>query len=150
MTAHRWKHLNHLQVGKYAEHLVKMELTRLGCDVYSAEVDDKGIDFVLRTCTRRYLDVQVKALRGLGYTYLKKHGQELRPDLLVALVLLREEEAPAVFLIPSTELNRRDALFGGSDFVGKKSRPEWGIRVSKKSLPLLEPFRLDAVQESLR
>jgi len=35
-------------VGRYAEYYVKMEFTLHGFDVYSAaEVDDKGIDFVI-------------------------------------------------------------------------------------------------------
>jgi len=38
-----WSKLNHLQLGKYAEYLVKMEFTRYGFDVYATEVDDKGI-----------------------------------------------------------------------------------------------------------
>ncbi len=43
-----WGKLNHLQLGRYAEYFVKMEFTRHGFDVYSAEVDDKGIDLVVR------------------------------------------------------------------------------------------------------
>ena len=45
---HRWSELSRLQLGRYAEYFVKMEFTLHGFDVYSAEVDDKGIDFVIR------------------------------------------------------------------------------------------------------
>ena len=48
----KWSNLNHLQLGKYSEYLVIMEFTRYGFDVYSAEVDDKGIDFVVRKMVR--------------------------------------------------------------------------------------------------
>jgi len=41
----RWSKLSTLQLGRYAEYFVKMEFTLHGFDVYSAEVDDKGIDF---------------------------------------------------------------------------------------------------------
>lgn len=47
--AYDWGKLNHLQLGRYAEYFVKMEFTRHGFDVYSAEVDGKGIDLVVRT-----------------------------------------------------------------------------------------------------
>lgn len=44
---HNWTRLNRLQLGKYAEYLVKMEFVLCGCDVFSSEVDDHGIDFVI-------------------------------------------------------------------------------------------------------
>ena len=60
---YKWSKLKPLQVGKYGEYLVKMEFTSLGYDVYTAEVDNKGIDFVIRTSKDNYYDVQVKAVR---------------------------------------------------------------------------------------
>ena len=69
---YKWSELNHLQVGKYGEYLVKMEFTSLGYDVYSAEVDNKGIDFVVRTRKGRYYDIQVKSVRGFNYIFFPK------------------------------------------------------------------------------
>jgi hypothetical protein len=43
-----WADLNHLQTGRYGEYFAKMAFARAGFDVFSPEVDDKGIDFVLR------------------------------------------------------------------------------------------------------
>jgi hypothetical protein len=51
-----WSKLNRIKLGKYAEYLVKTEFLKHGIDVYSAEVDDKGIDPVLRRDSRRYYD----------------------------------------------------------------------------------------------
>ena len=70
-----WGKLNHMQLGRYAEYFVRMEFTRHGFDVYAAEVDDKGIDFIVRKEHRpggteveyRYCDVQVKSVRRLNY-----------------------------------------------------------------------------------
>jgi hypothetical protein len=53
---YRWSSLSHLQVGRYAEYFIKMEFTLHGFDVYSAEVDDKGIDFVVRASELQYFD----------------------------------------------------------------------------------------------
>jgi hypothetical protein len=39
-----------------------MEATRLGYDMYTAEVDDKGIDFVMRKGDAPFVEVQVKAV----------------------------------------------------------------------------------------
>jgi hypothetical protein len=40
-----------------------MELALAGFDLYTPEVDDKGIDFVIRRGEDRYHDVQVKSVR---------------------------------------------------------------------------------------
>ena len=67
-----WKHLNHLQIGKYAEYLVKMALVSHGFDVYSSEVDDRGIDFIVKKDQTTYFDIQVKSIRGKNYIFFPK------------------------------------------------------------------------------
>ncbi len=47
MEKYIWSSLNALQIGKYAEYYAKMEFTLYGFDVFTSEVDDKGIDFFL-------------------------------------------------------------------------------------------------------
>lgn len=64
-VGHYWDKLNSLKVGRYAEYLIKMELTAQGCDVYTSEVDDRGIDFVIRKDYWHYYDIQVKSFRIL-------------------------------------------------------------------------------------
>jgi len=44
MERYDWSCLNALQLGQYAEYLVKIEFTLFGFGVYTAEVDDRGID----------------------------------------------------------------------------------------------------------
>jgi hypothetical protein len=51
------------ELGKYAECLAKMECVLCGCDVFTSEVDDHGIDFVIRTRQGNHYDVQVKSFR---------------------------------------------------------------------------------------
>ena len=48
MVKSKWKDLSPLQIGKYSEYLAKMEFILYGFDVYSPELDDKGIDFIVR------------------------------------------------------------------------------------------------------
>ncbi len=111
-----WGSLNKLQIGKYAEYIVKMEFTRLGLDVYSAEVDDKGIDFVVRAGADRYFDVQVKSVRNWGLITLPRaKGFERRRNLLLAVVVYVDHRAPEIFLVPSMKFpskpNQGDLLF---------------------------------------
>ena len=66
-----------------------MALVRAGFDVFSPEVDDKGIDFVLRIDSDppRYHDVQVKTVRSRStYVFMKKEKFLLSPNLLLAVI----------------------------------------------------------------
>lgn len=78
--AREWSRLNHMQLGRYAEYLVMMEFTASGFDVYRAEVDDKGIDFVIRQGPDTFYDVQVKSVRRLNYVFMRKSKFQLRPN----------------------------------------------------------------------
>lgn len=79
--------LNKVQIGRYAETLTKMEFMRLGLEVYSSEVDDRGIDFVVGR-DNNYYAIQVKSSRKLNYIYLKKDKFQPRENLLAAIVFL--------------------------------------------------------------
>jgi hypothetical protein len=147
--ANKWDHLNHLQLGKYAEYFVKMEFTLAGFDVYSAEVDDKGIDFVVRKDETAYYDVQVKSARGANYIFIQKDKFNLRKNLLASVVLFEESKTPKIYLIPSSEWSNPNSLLVSRDYEGKKSKPEWGLNISKKNLDLLSKFEFENVIDTL-
>lgn len=146
-----WSCLNHLQVGRYAEYFVKMEFTLLGFDVYASEVDDKGIDLVIRQDLDRYYDIQVKAVRSPTSTYIfmRKSVFALRETLLLAVVLLEEKKTPRLYLIPSAAWLEPNALLVSHDYVGKKSEPEWGLNLSTRNLPLLEGYEFEKIASGL-
>ncbi|MCH7483680.1 MAG: DUF4365 domain-containing protein [Chloroflexi bacterium] len=148
MPDHSWERLNPLQVGRYAEYLVKMEFTRLGFSVFGAEVDDRGIDMVVRTDAAQYFDVQVKSSRKLSYIFLSKDKFEIAKNVLAAIVIFFEGEPPRLFLIPSTAWKNPDALLRDRDYgSGRKSKPEWGINVSRRNLPLLDRFAFEKIAQ---
>ncbi len=132
MNRFEWSKLNHLQLGRYAEYFVKMEFTSAGFDVYTSEVDDRGIDFVIRKDESIYYDVQVKSVRGLDYIFFQK-----------------DKFKPRIYLIPSTVWLNLNNLFVSKDYLGKKSKPEWGLNLSKMNLPLLEQYEFDKVAQEL-
>ena len=43
MGRYSWDRLNHLQVGRFAEYYVQMEFALYGFEVYTTEVDDRGV-----------------------------------------------------------------------------------------------------------
>lgn len=143
MNKYDWSRLNHLQVGKYAEYLAKMEFTLHGFDVYTTEVDNRGIDFLVRKDHATYYDIQVKSIRKSGYIFFPKSTFTLRPNLLAAIVLFLPLKIPQLYLIPSTAWLSPNPLLVGHDYEGKKSPPEWGINLSSRHIHLLEPFAFD-------
>ena len=58
MMRYNWKKLNRQQVGTFSEYFVKMELTMYGFQVYTTEIDDRGIDFVTRHRKGPFLSIQ--------------------------------------------------------------------------------------------
>ncbi len=140
LRRYNWATLNKQQVGAYAEYFVKMELTMYGFEVYSTEVDDHGIDFVARRGTGPFIEVQVKSLRSAGYVFMEKGKFQLAKNLYLAFGLLSDGHPPELYLIPSTTWNTPSGVFVSRDYVGKKSKPEWGLNVSKKSKTALQPY----------
>jgi hypothetical protein len=135
-----WARLTTLQVGKYAEYYAKMEFTLWGFDVFSAEVDEHGIDFVVRKHPGPTYDIQVKSARDFNYVFIHKHKFQPRTELLAALVLYRQMEPPSLYLIPSIAWLSPGKLLVSRDYEGKKSLPEWGVNLSRENMPILEEF----------
>ena len=157
MERYKWSRLSPLQLGRYAEYLVKMEFTLHGFDVYTAEVDDKGIDFVIRKEHKQvgeepkysYYDVQVKSIRGMYYIFLPKERFTLRDNLLAAIGLFEDGDLPRLYLIPATAWHQPNALFVDRDYEGLKSKPEYGLNISERNLLLLERYKFENQVEHL-
>jgi hypothetical protein len=144
-----WSRLTHLQIGRYAEYWFKMHLVVQGLDVFSSEVDDRGIDFVVRQGPGHYWDVQVKSARNAGYVFLRKDRTQIRDGLLLALALFEDGKPPDAYLIPLTRWREPGGIFVDRDYAGLRSAPEYGVMLSRKGRDQLEPFRLDAMAERL-
>jgi hypothetical protein len=135
--------LSRQQSGAYAEYFVKMEFTMFGFQVYETEVDDRGIDFIVRLESGPFIEIQVKSLRGLGYAFAQKDKFKIRESLYMSFVMLKEGEAPILYLIPSTAWLDPNELFVSRNYEGKKSKPEWGLNISQRNMPLLEKFTFE-------
>jgi len=149
LARYDWHRLTSLQLSKYAEHLFKMEFILLGCDVFTAEVDDHGLDFVVRKDETTYYDVQVKSVNKARYIFFPKSEFSLRANLLAAVVLFFNREVPKLYLMPATAWLHPNALLVSHDYIGKKGPPEWGLNLSLKNLPLLAEFAFDKTIQGL-
>jgi hypothetical protein len=120
-----------------------MEFTLFGFDVYTVEVDNRGIDFVIRKDEDRYYDVQVKSVRGFNYIFLPKSTFPCRENMLAAIAVFLTGALPELYLIPATTWRETNSLFVSRDYEGLKSKPEWGLNLSMKNKPLLVPFEFE-------
>ena len=91
----------------------------------------------------------MKSVRGLSYDFLPKDRFPLRPDGLAAVVILIEDRSPDLYLIPAPARETASALLVSRDYEGKQSKPEWGLSLSARNLPLLAPFAFDSLVGSL-
>ncbi len=140
---YNWESLNKQQVGAFSEYFVKMEFTMYGFQVYSTEVDDRGIDFVTRFENNSFFTIQVKSIRTTkkaSYVFMQKDKFKLSSDLYLVLVILDEKQAPRIYIIPSTEWQKPNALLVDRDYEEKKSKPEYGLNLSKKNMQMLNQY----------
>ena len=149
-----WEKLNHLQVGRCAEYLVRMSFAVYGFEVYSPEVDDHGIDLIVRRSNGPFLEVQVKSVRGFQYVFFPKSNFQKKENLIGAVVLFPKAQdsklsEPKLFLIPSLEWENKNALLSERNYPGLKSKPEYGVNISKKNMGLLERYEFKSMVDRL-
>ena len=142
-----YSHLNHLQIGRIGEYWVKIWLTLLGFDAYTNDVDDKGIDFVIRLNEEKHVDIQVKTMRGdSSYVFVNKQSWKsgLRRNLFLALVILKNNTSPTIYFIPAIDWLKPNDLLRDHDYSkeGQTSKPDWGINVSRKNMEILKQYDL--------
>jgi hypothetical protein len=138
-----WTKLNPLQLGRYAEYFAKMEFASYGVEVYTSEVDDHGVDFIVKNKRKRFCEIQVKSLRGMGYVFVPKSKFDINDkNLYLNLLIFNTGQLPDVFLIPAAVWEKPNDVFVDRDYdkEGQTSKPEYGINISQKNYWALECF----------
>ena len=149
-----WSELSPLQLGRYAEYYAKMEFASYGYEVYTSEVDDHGVDFVVKAPGKAtFFEVQVKSVRDYGYVFIAKSKMpELTPQRLVCHMHFIDGQLPDVFIIPAIAWKNPNPVLveRNYDKPGQTSKPEWGINLSKKNYHILDQFKADAKLKEMR
>ena len=136
MPKMKWSELSKMQLGRFAEHYATMEFVSYGYDVYSAEVDDKGIDFIIKINTE-YYEVQVKSARNFNYTCVMKDKMDIEDKYrLVCLLHFIDDNLPEVYVIPANAWQTPNPLL-------RDNRYEWGINIVKKNMEILENYKIE-------
>lgn len=143
--------LTRQKLGTFGEYYAKMILASYGMSIYTAEVDDHGIDFVAET-KRVFLKFQVKTIRqGTDYVFMKARNFDIEDEsLYLFLIVLTDGEHPAMYVIPASSWNDSEkSVFVYHDYEGKKSESEYGLNLSKKNMPQLEVFTVGNFVDSV-
>ncbi len=82
-----------------------MEFTKAGFDVYTSEVDNKGIDFIIRKNETEYFDIQNKSIRfpRTNYIFMQKNKFIPKINLLLSLTIFEEKKELMILIIPSLD-----------------------------------------------
>lgn len=148
MPNNNWSTLNRLQLGRYAEYIAKMEFASYGLEVFTSEVDDRGIDFIVKDKTGRFLEIQVKSKSVKGYVYAEKVKFNIENrSLFMVLIIFNEGMIPELFLIPAEIWKHPNEVLVDRKYnkPGQKSKPEYGINISKKHFDILRKFEFSKV-----
>jgi hypothetical protein len=92
----------------------------------------------------------VKSIREKGYVFMQKDKFDLSSDLYLALVIFNEKSEPSLYLIPSEDWREPNDLLVNRDYIGKKSKPEWGLKLSMKNQGMLEKYSLSKMASKLK
>lgn len=139
------KELTKQKLGTFGEYYAKMTLASYGMSIYTSEVDDHGIDFVAETKSG-FLKFQVKTIRnGTNYVFmLEEYFNTADKSLFLFLSILFDGEHPISYIIPATAWETdKSGIFVHHTYEGKKSKPEYGINLSKKNMFFLENYKLE-------
>lgn len=146
MPNKEWNMLNNLQLGRYAEYFAKMEFASYGLEVYTSEVDDHGIDFIVKDKKGRFCEIQVKSKTNNGYVFMQKNKFDIdNKNFYLTLLVFKTGKLPDIFLIPSETWKEPNGVFVDRKYnkPGQKSKPEYGINISQVKYDILEMFKFE-------
>ena len=149
-----WQSMSTVKVGRYGKYLAKQKLARLGLDVFPDGLPGHDADVVVRSRDGgRLFDIQVRTLRRwTSYFFITEDEFPHGANAYLALVVLPEESEPKYCLLPQSAWSEGHPKYlVHYDYVGRTSRPEYGIRMSGKVMQeLLQHYGMDSVAASLK
>ncbi len=144
-----WSKLTPQQLGAYGENYAKMTFLSYGMDIYPPVVDDHAVDLVVKGKNHCFYEIQIKSLYKGKYSFIKKSmmldetTRKVKNNYFVFLIHFIQNEEPETYLIPGSAWNNPDGvLLVSRDYPNGKSKPEFGINITNKSMPLLQQYKV--------
>ena len=133
-------------IGRIGELYAIIEFLYHKFEVYSPEIDNKGIDFVARRGNTVF-EVQVKSVLPKSYTFIKKDKFVNKDTFLICYIRFIEGEVPAIYIIPAPNIVSEDNSGLFADYTNRENNPEYGIKYNQNEM--IEKFRSDLFFEEL-
>ncbi len=146
-----WQELNKFRLNQNAKLSVMEAFSSHGFSVSELRSRNAEVDFSVSFGFSPNFDIKVKAVRGWNYIFFVKEKFSLRASLYVVAVLYHYgHELPSLYLIPSLVWEKPNRLFVSRNYVGKKSKPEWGIDLYDKNMPMLKEYAFEKMIQTLK
>ena len=100
-----------VKLDKYASHFFKQECMRARLEVYQNENGERGVDFILKTKSGKYIEIDLRTInlettdRSIKIPKAD-WNHELPENRYVAFVAFMKELEPAIYLIPCKAFER--------------------------------------------
>ena len=131
---------------QYAENYAKMEFTSYRYEVYTSEIDDHGVDFVVKAPDKLgFYEIQVKSMCRGNYVFISRDKIKMDDRYLVGFLYFEDNAMPEVYIITIKAWKTPNAVLVDREYAKprQKSKSEWGINYSKKNKHLIEPYKIE-------
>ena len=134
-----WNTLTKLQSGKYAEYYTKMEFTLYRFEVFVPEIDDRGIDFIVKNEHKQFFEIQVKSLRQYDTVTMDKSKFDIsNENLFLTFILFTQKKLPDIFLIPAIKWKEPNTLF-------HDNKDTYTLNVNEKNIDILNKYKFSNI-----
>lgn len=136
-----WMLLNHYQLGQYSKSQATTFFISHGFHIHSTGDDLGYVDFVVRYGENGMrCPIKVRSIRmaNTKYCYILKDQIDVALDNYYLFFIVYDTK-PECFLIPVRDLEIETDVIRQFNYT----KPEYGIYVARKNLPLLEPYRAE-------
>ncbi len=144
----RWSSLSRLQRGNFAETFAKISFMMEQYEVFSTDVDEKGVDFVAKSLDGKYYEVQVKSVIDRNYTFVVE--DKFFEELLICLILFEDNTFPKIYLFKKKDWNDENYSLLRLNKFDNATQKEYGFHLSKKYDAILEQFKFSEYFNELR
>lgn len=138
---YKLEHFNTLQKGAFGEAFARMAFALKGIKVYTAEYDDRGVDFVLKTPRGVFYEAQVKTTGKSVNPFIYASKFRMEETFLFVAVRLTEGMEPELYVARATEWKEPNGCINFNS-GGGNAGPYYEMSFAKKHQSSLDEYAL--------
>ena len=107
------------------------------------EIDDRGIDFIVKNKNKKYFEIQVKSLRKFDSVTIKKDKFDIsNKNLFLTFILFTPKKMPDIYLFPAIKWKELNTLF-------RNNKNSWALNINEKNMVILNEYKFSNVIRGL-